>query len=139
MTYGTDHRERGHLLAFLLGALVVIAWMVGLAVTLAIAGAKEERSGTLLAVFPRGLGETEVLARVAHADGVVMRGTWLANVWQVHGEGERFAGALRAQGAMLVLPPLPYDSFGAGGCGYGAVEPLKAPRVPVAAPVSRDS
>jgi hypothetical protein len=99
-----------------------------LAATLAIAGAGEQRSGALLAVFPRGIAEAEVLARVARADGVVMRGTWLANVWHVYGEGQRFAGELRAAGAVLVLPTLPYDSFGVGGCGYGPVRPQAEPR-----------
>ena len=76
--------------------------------------------GALLAVFPRGTGEAEVLARVAEADGVVVRGTWLGNAWHVYGERAGFARSLRAAGAVYVLPALPFDLFGLGGCGMGA-------------------
>jgi hypothetical protein len=119
-----------HLLAALLGGLVLLGWAAALALVLASAGAREDRSGELMAVFPRGTAEAEALARVARAGGVVMRGTWLPNVWQVFGAEPRFAGALRAQGAVLVLPPLPFEGFAMGGCSFGAVAPLQAPRAP---------
>lgn len=121
---------RAHLLALLLAAAIVAAWAGALAAALGTAGTREGRSGELLVVFPRGLGEAEILTRVANAGGVVMRGTWLANVWQAHGEGEGFAGALRAQGALLALPPLPFESFAVGGCSFGATTPLAKPRPP---------
>ena len=62
-----------------------------------------------------------MLARVARADGAVVRGTWLANVWHVYGDRPGFAAALRASGAVYVLPTLPWDLLGIGGCGFGAV------------------
>jgi hypothetical protein len=114
-----ETRIASHGLALgLLGAVLAL-WLVALAVTLEVAGHEARRSGTLLAVFPRGIGTTDVLVRVAGADGVVVRGTWFANVWHVHGEQPRFAGALREQGAVYVLPMLPFDVFGTGGCGFG--------------------
>jgi hypothetical protein len=111
-------REDGsHGLALLLGSLVVVAWAALLLVTLETGGRQDERTGALLAVFPRGIGETEVLARVARADGAVIGGTWFGNVWHVYGEQGDFARDLRLQGAVYVLPMLPFAGFGMGGCG----------------------
>lgn len=123
-------RVSSSLLPLTLLAGIVLAWATILLVVLATAGTDESRSGTLLAVFPRGTAEREVLAKVAMADGVVVRGTWLGPVWQVHGEAEGFAGSLRAQGALWVLPPLPYDLFGMGGCGFGMAPPQRR-RTPI--------
>jgi hypothetical protein len=123
-----ETRITSHGLALgLLGAVLAL-WLVALAVTLEVAGHEARRSGTLLAVFPRGIGATEVLARVAGADGVVIGGTWFGNVWHVHGERPRFAGELREQGAVYVLPTLPFSMFGTGGCGFG--ESLRSPARP---------
>lgn len=108
-----------HLAVLAAGGLVVAAWATALAVTLGSAGAHPDRRGTLLAVFPRGVAEAEVLAHVARADGVVARGTWFGNVWQVHGERPGFSGRLLEHGAVRVLPALPYDVFGVGGCSFG--------------------
>lgn len=123
-----DRRRTPHALAVGLCALAVASWALALVATLQVAGTRDERSGAVLAVFPQGASEAEVLARVARADGVVMRGTWLANVWQVHGEQAGFARSLRAQGAVLVLPTLPYAAFTVGGCGFSAAaNPGRAP------------
>ena len=108
-----------HLGVLAAGGLVVVAWATALAVTLGSTGARPDRDGTLLAVFPRGVAEAEVLARVARADGVVARGTWFGNVWQVHGERPGFSGRLLEHGAAYVLPAVPYDVFGLGGCSFG--------------------
>jgi hypothetical protein len=108
-----------HLVAFGACGLILAGWALALGVTLTVAGARDDRSGPVLAVFERGLDEIDVLARVARAGGVVMRGTWFGNVWQVHGEHPGFARELRALGAVHVLPTLPYDAFSVGGCSYG--------------------
>lgn len=119
-----------HLLPLALLAGIVLAWAMVMLTVIYRAGSDEARTGTLLAVFPRGTSESEVLARVAMADGLVVRATWLANVWQVHGQAPGFSGNLRSQGALWVLPPLPYELFGLGGCGFGA-EPLQRRRTPI--------
>ena len=77
---------------------------------------RPDRSGALLAVFPRALDETQILARVSRAEGSLVGGTWFANVWHVYGQSQEFAAALRVQGASLVLPPLPFSVLGVGGC-----------------------
>ena len=107
---------RQHLLAAGLVLALVGAWIAALAITVHEIGTRPDRSGALLAVFPRSLDETQILARVSRAEGSLVGGTWLANVWHVYGQSQEFAAALHAQGASLVLPPLPFDVFGVGGC-----------------------
>ena len=100
-----------------LGALAVLAGAVlvwGLLIVGTLARAADD-AGTLVAVFPPGTDASEVLLRVARADGVVVRGTWLPNVWHVNRERAGFAGDLkRAAGALVVLPMLPVELFGMG-------------------------
>ncbi len=110
-------KDRVHLLAVAILGGAVLVWGLLLAGTLARAAAAPERAGTLVAVFPPGTTETEVLTRVARADGAVARGTWFGNVWHVNRERPGFAGDLEAAGAVMVLPMLPVDLFGMGGCG----------------------
>ena len=110
-----------HPLALGLLALVTAAWLLAMLLTVEAAGQVDERNGALLAVFPRGISEVEVLTRVARADGVVMRGTWFGNVWQVYGGQADFAADLRAEGAVLVLPPVGAEALSLGGCGYGPI------------------
>jgi hypothetical protein len=98
-------------------ALALLAiWAVTVAITLLAIGTRPERSGALLAVFPLAVGEAAILASVSRAEGSLVGPTWLPNVWHVYGEAPRFAGALRDQGASLVLPPLPAAIFRNGAC-----------------------
>jgi hypothetical protein len=117
-----------HLLAAMLLGGIVVVWALVLLLILATAGTAGERSGRLLAVFPRGIAESEVLARVAAADGTVVRGSWFANAWYVQGDDAAFARGLRAEGAVWVLPTLPLSVFGSGGCGYGygLMDPIRS-------------
>ena len=113
----TDRGDaRQHLLAVGLVLGLVGAWVTALAITVHTIGTRPDRSGALLAVFPRALDETQILARVSRAEGSLVSGTWLANVWHVYGQSQEFAAALRVQGASLVLPPLPFSVLGVGGC-----------------------
>ena len=114
----TSRHIAPHRLALGLAAGILGAWALALTLTLGTAADK----GELMAVFPRGTGEAEVLTRVARAEGAVVRGTWLGNVWHVYGDRPGFAQSLRAAGAVYVLPALPFDLFGMGGCGYGRPE-----------------
>ena len=111
-------RDRVHLLASAILGGAVLVWAALFLGTLIRAEAAPDRAGTLVAVFPRGVGEDEVLTRVARADGVVVRGTWFGNVWHVNRERPGFAADLRAAGAVFVVPMLPVDLFGMGGCGF---------------------
>lgn len=111
-----------HLLALGLFGLVTAAWLLAMLVTVRTAGQVPERSGSLIAVFPRGIGEVEVMSRVARAEGVVMRATWFDNVWQVHGAQTGFAAGLHAQGAVLVLPLPGIEALGLGGCSGTVVQ-----------------
>ena len=115
---GTSGRSAGrhHLLALGLVLGLVAAWICALAVTVQAIGTRPDRTGALLAVFPRSLDETQILARVSRAEGSLVGSTWLANVWHVYGDSQNFAAALHGQGATLVLPPLPFAVFGVGGC-----------------------
>lgn len=118
MTSSSAPRDGVHRLALALGGGVVLAWGLALGLTL-LAASNPERSGAVLAVFPRGTSEAQVLARVARAEGAVVQGTWFGNVWHVYGERPRFAAGLREQGALYVVPPLPMEVLGLGGCGPG--------------------
>jgi hypothetical protein len=118
-----------HVLTLALLGGILVLWAAGLVATLAAAGSSDQRSGALIAVFPRGTDESEALARVARAEGAIVRGSWLANVWHVYGEQPRFAGALREQGAVWVLPTLSFGLLGAGGCGFDAGLRARDPRV----------
>lgn len=118
---GTPHDHGIHRLALGLFTLIIAGWLVTMLLTVRTAGQVDEGKGALLAVFPRGISEVEVLTRVAQADGVVMRGTWFGNVWHVYGDQADFAAALRAHGAVLVLPPVAGEALSLGGCGYAPV------------------
>ncbi|HET6467046.1 MAG TPA: hypothetical protein VFG43_01585, partial [Geminicoccaceae bacterium] len=103
--------------ALLLGA-VLIVWLLAMTAVLRVAEVPGERTGDLLAVFPPGVDGSRVLAAVAASEGVVMRGTWFGNVWEVRSDAAGFAGRLRQRGALLVLPPLPLTAFTLGGCSW---------------------
>lgn len=107
---------RPHLLAGCLALGLFAGWAAALAITVHAIGTRPDRSGALLAVFPTSLDEFQILARVSRAEGVLVAGTWLPNVWHVYGDDRNFAAALRGEGASLVLPPLPFTLLGAGGC-----------------------
>ena len=91
------------------------AWVTALAITVHTIGTRP------IAQAPcwrssRALDEAQILARVSCAEGSLVGGTWIANVWHVYGQSQEFAAALRVQGASLVLPPLPFSVLGVGGC-----------------------
>ncbi len=114
----------GHGLAAGLALGILVLWAAATADTLYTLGTRADRSGALLAVFPPATSEAAVLARVSRAQGVLVGSTWFGNVWHVYGEAPDFAGALREQGASLVLPPLPVALLGNSAC-FGM--PLTAP------------
>lgn len=108
---------RPHRLAAALALGVSLLAAATLGMSLVIAGTRAQANGELVAVFPFGTGSSDALVRVARADGIVIRGTWLGNAWHVQGQGDGFAASLREQGAVLVLPPLAAAAFAMGGCG----------------------
>lgn len=114
-------------LAALLAVLAV--WLAGMAVALRAGEAEDARSGALLALLPRGGGELGAIAAAGAAEGVVMRATVVPGLWAVRGEGEGFAGRLRAAGATAVWPPALLESLSLGGCSW---MPPSVPRQPAA-------
>ena len=75
----TDRGDaRQHLLAVGLVLGLAGAWVTALAITVHTSGTRPDRSGALLAVFPRALDETQILARVSRAEGSLVSGTRLA-------------------------------------------------------------
>jgi hypothetical protein len=116
MVGAEDGNPRRHLLAAWLVLGLLAGWAAAMAAAVHAIGTRPDRSGALLAVFPPFLDEFQILARVSRAEGSLVAGTWLPNVWHVHGEARNFAAALRGQGASLVLPPLPVALPGIGGC-----------------------
>lgn len=123
----TDAAEgvrRGPLLAALAGVLVL--WLGAMVAVLAAAEGEDARSGELLALLP-GRGEAGAIATAAAAEGVLMRATVVPGLYAVYGEGEGFAGRLRAAGASRVWPPDLLDALSMGGCSWA---PPTRPRTP---------
>jgi hypothetical protein len=109
--------RRGPVLAAL--AILLALWTGAMAAVLATAEGEDSRAGELLALLPgdRG-GEVGAIAAAAAAGGVVMRGTIFPGLYAVYGEGEGFAGRLRAAGASRVWPPDLLDALSLGGCSW---------------------
>ena len=75
-------------------------------------------SGGLTVLFPAGTGEAEALTAVALSDGVVRRRAPAGPIWYVSSDLPGFADRLRQNGALLVLPALPFPSLSLDGCSY---------------------
>jgi hypothetical protein len=118
--------RRGPLLAAL--AALLALWLGAMAAVLAAAEGEDARAGELLALLPPGdRGEVGAIAAAAAAGGVMMRGTIFPGLYAVYGEGEGFAGRLRAAGASRVWPPDLLDALSLGGCSWA---PPGRPRTP---------
>lgn len=75
-------------------------------------------TGDLTVVFPAGTSETQALAAVAGSDGAIRRRAPFGPVWYASSDVPGFADRLRSNGAMLVLPALPFPGLSVGGCSY---------------------
>lgn len=75
-------------------------------------------SSRVTAVFPPGTAAEAMLARVAMADGRLIRGTLLPFAVEVAGETPGIAARLEAAGAVVVIARLPSDGLAVGGCSY---------------------
>lgn len=73
------------------------------------------------AIFPPGSTPELMLARVAAADGRLIRGTVLPFAVEVAGDTPGIAARLEARGA-LVVARLPTSMLAVGGCSYLAPE-----------------
>lgn len=103
---------------------------MGTTALLALAAADPERSGRLIALYPPGWSAERVLAASVRADATLRAQGWWPGLVELDGSAG-LAGRLRAQGAVLVLAPLPIDLGALPGCtGVMRLDPARA-RPPV--------
>jgi hypothetical protein len=108
----------GHRFALALAGVVLVVFLAVMAVTMRHAALPDEASGTVIVVFPAGLGEEEVFARLVRAGGRPLRRTWAPGVWVVAGEEKGFAGRLADEGALAAYRELPFSPQIAGCFAY---------------------
>jgi hypothetical protein len=111
-----------HRLALRLLVAFIGAWLGAFWLALASARLPAETDGWVLAIFPPGLDGPAVSARIIDAGGFPAEPIGAPFAWTAYSPVDGFVGRLRAQGAMLVIPPLGAPRF-AGICGSD-MEPL---------------
>jgi len=86
--------------------LLAVTWLPLLGVHAARMSRPDGAAGTVIAVFAPTLPAREVFARVARAEGAMVRPvTGWRHAWYVRSPQAGFAGRLRAQGAWGVYAP----------------------------------
>jgi len=104
-----------HLVALVAALLAVI--VVGSA-TVQLGRRAAAESARVTAIFPPGITAEAMLARVALADGRLIRDTLLPFAVEVAGDAPGIAARLEAAGALVVIARLPSDGLAIGGCSY---------------------
>lgn len=117
-------------LAALLLAAVLLFWAAALGIVAYAAMLPPERDGLVVAMFPPGISDEEVLFGVARADGRLVRPTWLSNVWLVAGDGDGFVGRLSDQGVLASFAPAVFEPMTMGGCAFIMPPDLMAAAAP---------
>lgn len=84
--------------------------------TLRSAALPDERSGTVVAVFPPDTEADDIFAAVLNADGRLVNATWFDSAWLVHSDQTGFVGRLREQGAWAAFRPALFQPLTLGGC-----------------------
>jgi hypothetical protein len=107
-----------HRLALLLAAAFAGVWLGAAGLTAASARLPNEASGWVLVLFPPGLGSAAAAARIVDAEGLPSEPFGAAFAWTAYSPAAGFAGRLKDQGAMLVIPLLGGLRF-ASICGGG--------------------
>jgi hypothetical protein len=111
----------GHRFALAFAAIVIAGW--GTALGLVIATAAPQ--GRALALFPFGTSPDQAVAAIVRSGGRPIGRRWI--VWAIATDADG-ARRLRAEGALAILPDLPFAT--ALGCaGYASrVDPLDVSR-----------
>lgn len=103
-----------------------------LAAALAISAEAARRQERVVAVFAANSTAAAVLARVAAAEGRIIRETVLPFAVEVTGDRPAIAARLKAAGAWIVLTRLPAHALAVGGC--SSLDPAAYP--PLAGPLA---
>ncbi len=90
----------GHGTAGALFAAILLVSLAGFALFMHLGRVNPEQSGTMLAVFPPSMTETEVFANIIEAGGRPVRPTWMPGTWVTYGDTAGYAGRLEARGAI---------------------------------------
>jgi hypothetical protein len=107
-----------HRLALLLATAFAGVWLGAAGLMAASARLPDEASGWVLVLFPPGLDSAAAAARIVDAEGLPSEPFGVAFAWMAYSPAAGFAGRLKDQGAVLVIPPLGDLRF-AGICGGG--------------------
>ena len=102
----------------LLGCMVLIGWAAAMASLLSAAQLPPSGSGRATVAFPPGWSRESILSATLNAGARPMRDTWLPGVTQVSLDDPGSVERLTALGAWLVLPPVPFEGLGLGGCSW---------------------
>ena len=81
---------------------MVIVWLAAFAFVMHLGRAAPEQSGSLLAVFPPSMTESQVFASIVEAGGRPVRPTWMPGTWVTFGDSAGFLGRLETHGAIGV-------------------------------------
>ena len=98
----------GHGTAGALFVSVILIWLAGFALFMHVGKVNSEQSGTMLAVFPPSMSESQVFANIIEAGGRPVRPTWMPGTWVTFGDSSGYAGRLEAQGAIGAYSSTPF-------------------------------
>jgi len=93
-------RWPGHGIAVALFASILCVWLAGFALFMHLGRAAPDQFGSVLAVFPPSMAESQVFANIVNAGGRPVRPTWMPGTWVTYGDAAGFAGRLEAHGAI---------------------------------------
>jgi hypothetical protein len=102
----------------LLGFGVLVVWAGAMIGLLSAAGSRPDAAGRAAVLFPPTWSREAMLRATLDAGALPMRDAWLPGLTQVWLDRPGSAGRLAAQGAWLVLPPVPFEGLGMGGCSW---------------------
>ena len=101
-------RWPGHGTAGALFAAVLLAWLAGFGLFMHLGRVSPDQAGTVLAVFPPSMQESQVFGKIIEAGGRPIRPTWMPGTWVTFGDAAGFAGRLEAQGAIGAYTSTPF-------------------------------
>lgn len=97
---------------------VLLVWLATMTGLLVAAGLRPGSTGRATVLFPPGWSSEAMLIASLQAGAVPMRDTWLPGLTQVRLDDPGSVERLTDLGALLVLPPVPFEGLGMGGCSW---------------------